>query len=885
MTVAAVVVLATAACSSIADDGGSSVIGEEPDPVTTFCADWVRFDALTNSDDDPTAQLVRDVVDLQDEMEVVLPDGLESEWASILEWNRTFIEYYETAGYRQPSDEVIFDLLGGEDAAVVAGQDREDAYLTIQSWSRRNCPSSSDATFCDLWPAYDTLIESDSEPTEEMIAQLLEMEEEIDGVLPPELTSVWAGIVDWNQAFIDVFEQVGYGPITDETYLQAFGGDEAAAGAAGEALEAGFATIRNWTDERCGPVVEDNIAFCSALPEFTTLTSDEDSLTQEQYEEALAVIDRVGIDVPVAVRGDWDAVVESAQRFYDVLVSVGFRSDRIDDDLLEQAFGSVEEAVAIEEAGDAAQAALEEWSLTGCGDFCTRWPDLRRALDETGTELWWVRDGGEEYGETRMVEYLRAFEIGSQLVPDGIREPWDLAVAARRDWIEWWESFDYDGEQWESPETRRRGFEIMREATYLTTDSEFVDFDAIGLGRDQRRVIAAWQGGVDSAPSWLLNSDEFAEHEHNEIASWLAGEGEHPEWVFEYWRRSPGGWVNGQLTAAIDGWVNANCEAITGRPGTVRVRFPKVEGAAGDTLVLAVMEKGAAFEDLSDPSSVLAGTCGDIQTDPWGVWRDEHGREERWESEEFGADRWEGSPFCDYRWEDDPARLDAGNYTMLAAIIGGRPSIELLGAPSACLAFDVRIDGDTVIDVPDLPSCDANLGDSDDPWRNPPSVDPSTPGAGTLQIVFPDLIGDEHGGQVQIVVLPGDTTLNDVGREQVWPVGATQTWLISPGETEQEGQEWLTGEVNVPVAELPASGSPRSLEPHWLAERPPADRLPLAILAPGTYDVHVQLSIHDPPEADETESVRNDRCVSFEVTIAGDIVVDLPELGECPRVP
>ena len=324
--------------------------------------------------------------------------------------------------------------------------------------------------------------------------------------------TAWQGIVDWNQAFIDVFEQVGYGPVTDEMYLRAFGGDEEAAGAAGEALEAGFATIRTWTDQNCQDADDDNIAFCSALSEFTALTSEEDSLTQEKYEEALAVIDRVGTDVPVAVRGDWNAVVESAQRFYDVLVSVGFRPDRIDDDLLEQAFGSVEEAVAIEEAGDAGQAALEEWSLTGCGDFCSRWPDLRRALDETGAELWWVRDEGEEYGETRMAEHLRAFEIGSQLVPDEIREPWDLAVAARRDWIEWWESFDYDGEQWDSPETRQRGLEIMREATYLTADNEFVDLDTVGIGRDQRRgdrrlagrrrrgaLVAAHRGGVRRA--------------------------------------------------------------------------------------------------------------------------------------------------------------------------------------------------------------------------------------------------------------------------------------------------------------------------------------------------------------------------------------------------
>ena len=280
---------------------------------------------------------------------------------------------------------------------------------------------------------------------------------------------------------------------------------------------------------------------------------------------------------------------------------------------------------------------------------------------------------------------------------------------------------------------------------------------------------------------------------------------------------------------------------------------------------------------------MLVGTCAEIGTDPWGVWSDEAGREERRESEEFRAERWEEGGLCDYN-EEPPVRLDAGEYTMLAAVIEGRPGREALGTPSACLALDVRLDGDTVIDVPDLPSCDVDLGGSDDPWRNPPPVDPSTPGAGTLQIVFPDLVGGEHGGEVNIVVLPGGTTLNDVGREQVWPVGATRTWLFGPGTELRTGVRPL-GEVSVPVAELPTSGSPRSLDPQWLAERPPADRLPLAMLAPGVYDVHVQLAIHDPPEPDETESVRNDRCVSFEVTIAGDTVVDLPELGECPRVP
>ena len=705
---AAVVVLVTAACSPAGDDAGGSVVDAVSDPVATFCSDWQRFDDLTNSDVDPTEALVQEVVDLQDEIGQVLPQGFESEWTVILDWNTTFIEWFQTTGYQQPSTEVIYDLLGGEAAAQVAGEAREDAYDAFHGWSRTNCPASNDATFCELWPVYDEFIESEVEPTEELIGQLLEMQEQISEVLPPELTTAWAGIVDWNQAFVDVFEQVGYGPVTDEMYLQAFGDDEAAAGAAGEALEAGFATIRAWTGQDCGPAVVDDTAFCSALSDFMTLTADEDSLTLENYDEALAVIDRVGTDVPVAVRGDWDAVAESARRFYDVLVSVGFEPDRIDDSLLEQAFGSVGEAVATEEAADAGRAALEEWSLTGCGDFCSRWPDLKRALDDTAAELWWVREGeeveGKWHGETRLAEHLRMFEIGSQLVPDEIRGAWEDSVAAHRDWIEWWESFDYDGERWESPEIRDTALEIMWEATYLTEDNEFVDAEQLAIGFDHRRVIAAWQAGADSAPAWLSNAGELAEHERQEVARWFDGAGEPPEWVLEYWRRGPGEWFGGQLMATLDGWVNENCEAITGRPGTIKVWFPKVAGTAGDTLVLAVMERGATFEDLTDPTSVLAGMCAEIGTDPWGVWRDEAGREQRWESEEFRSERWEESTLCDYRWEEGATRLDAGTYTMLAAIVEGRPGRDTIGTTSACAAIDVLVDGDTVIDIPDAPT-------------------------------------------------------------------------------------------------------------------------------------------------------------------------------------
>ena len=140
MTVAAVVMLATAACSSAGGDAGDPEVGAVSDPVATFCSDWARFDALTNSDDDPTPALLQEVLDLQDEIGGVLPEGFEAGWASILDWNTTFIEWFQTTGYEQPSDEIYYDLLGGEQAAAAASQARGEAYEAIRTWSRTNCP-------------------------------------------------------------------------------------------------------------------------------------------------------------------------------------------------------------------------------------------------------------------------------------------------------------------------------------------------------------------------------------------------------------------------------------------------------------------------------------------------------------------------------------------------------------------------------------------------------------------------------------------------------------------------------------------------------------------------------------------------------------------------
>ena len=83
---------------------------------------------------------------------------------------------------------------------------------------------------------------------------------------------------------------------------------------------------------------------------------------------------------------------------------------------------------------------------------------------------------------------------------------------------------------------------------------------------------------------------------------------------------------------------------------------------------------------------------------------------------------------------------------------------------------------------------------------------------------------DVSPGEIQAVVLPAGTTLNDLGREEVWPAGAVVTWLPDRAEFGHVG-------LTIPVVALPAGGSPRAFEPHWLLGQPAKDLVRPTLLA------------------------------------------------------
>jgi hypothetical protein len=345
--------------------------------------------------------------------------------------------------------------------------------------------------------------------------------------------------------------------------------------------------------------------------------------------------------------------------------------------------------------------------------------------------------------------------------------------------------------------------------------------------------------------------------------------------MIHHWRTSPTDRQAG-VVERQERWIGANCEATTGLPGTFRVVYPPVEGAAGGTMAMALLPRGSGVADLADPTSTLAGHCETIGSDPWGSVRHEDGVD-GWESGEFKfRPEEQRGGWCEFRHEGESPLLDAGAYTLVVAAIDGGRWNDSGVAPStiACLELDVEIDGDTVVELPALAPChpDSVSGPrGEDPWRSRPPVDPATPGTGTLRVVVPAAAIPERAtpGEIQVVVLPTGTTLNDVGREEVWPVGAAVTWLPEAAEF---GRRVLT----IPVVALPAGGSPRAFEPHWLLGQPAEDLVRPALLGPGAYDVYVSLDQWD-EEADEDLSL----CAQFVVSIDGNTVAEAPDLELC----
>lgn len=704
------------------------------------------------------------------------------------------------------------------------------------------------AQLCVRWPEFEALMESDAEPTDELISEVLERQRGIEEVLPDELSAAWAGVTGWNNPLIEYFSAAGYQDIDDETLIAVFGGEQSAATAV-DAMEAGFTTMQEWRARNCTTGEGDARTFCAAWTDISSLLVrlDEEPPTEERVDELLAAYTETAPAVPTDVRDDWKALFAFEIPFRDVLVTVEYDLDRVSDELLAEAFGSLDEFEVLQRAADAGRASIDTWSLDGCGGFCSRWGETREAIDSLGHDLGWVIDMGDE-GRRQLQAMQARIDLAARQIPDELDADWELLMVVLDDWYDWWESLGFDQQRVYGPDGRDVAAEIALSAAYFP-EIAFEMFDP----SDGRGAF------IDSLPSW--SDDELA-------GAWQG--------TIEYAVRT--------RTERIDGWVDEHCDVEGGLPGRLRVTWPMIEGEAGSMIVLAVMPAGATIDDLGNIEAREAGYCEAVSSDPWGYDLDPDGNRHRFSTDWFRSEWVEGreESLCDFAWEAGPGVLDAGPHTLLAALVpGGVPGRTLPAPPTACVALDINVDGDTEIELPPLPECDADLADlvvDTGTWQTPEPVDPARPGAGTLRVTVPSLvlpegIEGEYGGEFSIVVLPSGTTLNEVGREQVWPSGGFRGY-IEPTDSPNFDQLVRLGAVDLPIMEVPPNGEFGFLDPHWLSEAP-VGQLPLVVLAPGDYDVHVQLSGH-------SEGGEDRRCGRTTVTIDGDTIVEMPDLGECP---
>lgn len=161
-------------------------------------------------------------------------------------------------------------------------------------------------------------------------------------------------------------------------------------------------------------------------------------------EEQTAVIEAVDGLVPTEIRRAWDTAADHRRAVEQVLLTVGFESDAIRPVHLEMAFGDADPQV-LEAAERSALAAVEEietWTVTNCGDFCSRWSEIEYAL---------LLPGFGDPAELLRTEpdAARLLEGVEPLVPGELDGAWQEATEWRALWTDAADVVDDDAPQWD----------------------------------------------------------------------------------------------------------------------------------------------------------------------------------------------------------------------------------------------------------------------------------------------------------------------------------------------------------------------------------------------------------------------------------------------------
>ena len=177
--------------------------------------------------------------------------------------------------------------------------------------------------------------------------------------------------------------------------------------------------------------------FCALWPDARTslletvngdgsfaLLGDEWGLLAELMPSRDAALADADAAAPVAVRAEWNVAYGAYTATSDLLYTTGYTNAVLRPAHFAMAYGEAgyDRTVA---ATEAAVAAIDDWAIEACGDFCVRWPEFEFVLRYEQHFDWGI-------WEQNLDRYELALAAGDRLVPDDVRAEWDVAVDIQR---------------------------------------------------------------------------------------------------------------------------------------------------------------------------------------------------------------------------------------------------------------------------------------------------------------------------------------------------------------------------------------------------------------------------------------------------------------------
>lgn len=592
----------------------------------------------------------------------------------------------------------------------------------------------------------------------------------------------------------------------------------------------------------------------------------------ERLEDRIAEYHRV---VPEDIRAEWDRAHRVFTDVMDLMHKVGYDPGRVRDEHLAMAFGEDGPTAAISDA-EAAIAEIDTWSVTSCDDFCSLWPELEGSLslDLRSThpeEASWILEEADHWNRLR--------DAGDVLLPEEIRADWGIATAIQ-------ESF----------------FELLADLDSLRVDNvdelpdqAYVEY----LGMSGEAAQQALERSRESISGWYSRSCE---------AGRRAASGGGPGRLSIEFSSIPSYAGSTYLVAVLpSGSRFESVDSITGYVAGICVEMenrtdPEGSLASQMPAILADLERGQTVRAIAAGLGMDVGEfLQQINFEPLGIDPSEvievlgSGASYEEAAEDLGFDHLE--PFrhanlpewarqtmhpinddteytdevCQFQWEEQ-AILEEGTYELFVGAYDGSPGDWkfYVAAPNLCAQIPITISGDTTVAVPPLGPCIVEaVGNAQEVARR---AQGSLLGDSTVTVAVPAGIMQDasFGCEFSMVVLPSGATLNDVGRGDVWPSGATRFHL----------ERDLNDPGLVPILAFPAGGQISGIPidagsgPGWDTSLPE----PTTMVA-GSYDLRVQRSCQQ-QEHDDEDAVHS--CATVAVEVNGETVVDLPELGDCP---